>query len=179
MTRGLTAQIRALFEEFPFVKRYLVNVNWLNGKPSIQRVDLELIDRWAWTGSWSAQNDDCRIDSHHYYLIDHSGNELAQVKPYNACEKRWFQKRKIITGETVAEAIDKLEDPNNISCILEITDRYGREDPRNSRLDSTMWGLNVTIHKVPTGRTFRQWMEEIPLIAQEQLKKELDAIDKV
>lgn len=178
MKEGLTAQIRAFFDEFPFIERYLENVKWISTKPDVKRIDLDLLDRFCWTASWSFSRSEFTYDSKRYFLIDSSGNELAKVRQYDAGKGRWFRSPEIIQGETIAQAIKRLDDPNKVEFILEITDIYGREN-RESALKNSEYGLTVTVHKIPTGRTFKQWIEEIPLVAKEQLQKELANIDNV
>ena len=176
--KGLTAQIRAFFNEFPFVERYVGNIKWISTKPDVKRIDLDLIDCYCWTPSYSSSRREFDQDYKRFLLIDSSGNELAEVRQYDADKKRWFRQQEIIQGETIAQAIERLVDPDKVEFILEITDKYGRENPEDP-FHVWEFGLTVTVHKIPTGRTLKQWMEEIPIVAQEQLQRELARIDDV
>ena len=179
MKRGLLAQIHAFMDEFPFVRALVRNINWIEDNPTVKRVDLDLMDQSGHTWPFWRNRGSYNMENKRFYLIDRNGNQLAAVKPYDAVKPPgWFRSTREVKGETIMEAIEKLSNPDDVGFILEIADRYGRDDDSTWFLD---WeaGVRITVYKPPKGRSFSQWLNEIPQVAKEQLQKELAKVDSI
>ncbi len=180
MKEALYARVEAFLEEFPFLERYVVKVERFSERPTVQRVDLDLMDRYGWTDVWTRRNRYGEMGSVRFLLIGNDGQELGEAKPHNVVRSKfslwrpstWF--REDVSGETVYEAIQKLDDPNRVHYVLEINDMWDRRpdfDPD--------YGLKVTLHKVPSGRSLSDWLAQIQEIAKGELRGELTKVNEV
>lgn len=73
-------------------------------------------------------------------------------------------------GETIYEAIKKLEDPDQVGYVLGISDNWERRvdhDPEG--------GVVIILHKVPAGRSLSAWLAEV----REEAKKGVQEVAKI
>jgi hypothetical protein len=181
METALAARIEAFLQEFPFLKRY-VKPNDITHRPLVQRIDLDLINRR------SKPRGLCSGDPPYvrFLIIGTDGCELTEVRP-DELKKRevkfslfhpdtWFDVFDEIKGETVGEALRRLDDPYRVACVVEIRDIFFGPEIRSHYPD---WGgIRVILHKVPSGRLFADWLVHLQDVAQEELRGELTKIDK-
>ena len=73
------------------------------------------------------------------------------------------------------EVIQKLDDPNQVQYVLEIKDLF---TSRCSDFDPD-YGLEVIVHKVPSGRSLSDWLAQIRDIATSELRCELTRVNQV
>jgi len=178
MKEALYARIEAFLREFPFVGQY-VRIHGFSKRPIVQRIDLDLMDRYGWTDAWTRGNRCSEMGSVRFMLIGTDGQELSEAKPHDVVKPKfslwrvstWF--RQDIDGETVYEAIQKL-DPNRVRYVLEIKDLFGGS--RECDFDPD-FGIEVTLHKVPSGRSFSEWLVKIREIATKELQGELTKVN--
>jgi hypothetical protein len=198
---GFTARVKAFFSEFPFLDRYMRPEN-LWEVPKVSRFNLDLVDQKGHTkeyldllskgdyGSWSGLRNNWGL-SHQFFLIDANGQELKAVEPSDvavedatpcysslSCWKKlafWFtpkdcwERRSEKKGETIQDSILGLDDPNRVMYVLEIVNRslYVSWPPQ----------LCVTIHKIPKGRSFSEWINDLRRVAEEELFEAIKEID--
>ena len=171
MTGVLLARVRVFVEEFSFIGRY-VAIDKIRVRPTVQRVDLDLINRQGWAGPYG---------NIHFLLIGEKGQELGEAKQ-NGFKRVdvWYPRTwlpQFIKGETVYEAVTRLADPDKVVYILEVNEVLPRL--------VTITGLTsdhtfeVVVHKVPSGRSFSDWLAHLREVATTELKGELTSIDQV
>ena len=174
MREGLYARIQAFLDEFPFLARY-VRIHRLDKRPMVQRIDLDLLDRCG-------RDKEALGGTLRFLLIDVAGEELIEVEPDHVSRIKfniwhastWFPCW--VNGETVYEAIQRLNDPNKVKYVLEIEDAWGHCRRPNFDPD---YGLRITLYKVPSGISFSEWLTQIRKIAMDELQGELGKLDKV
>ncbi len=173
MREGLYARIRAFLEEFPFLARY-VDARRLDKRPTVQRIDLDLLDRCG-------SDKEALSGTLRFLLIGVAGEELIETSPSRVSRVKfnfwhpntWFSGW--VDGETVYEAIQRLDNPDRVKYVLEIEDAWGR--CRRQDFDPD-YGLRITLYKVPSGRSFSEWLTQIREIARDELQGELAEVDR-
>lgn len=184
MQDGLKARINAFFTGFSFLGWEKIDTDWLSEAPKIQRVDLDLMDKWGWTSLYYHEGGDqfrCEgMNNSYFVLFRKDGAKIGRIQQYDLTEKKkvgllkW--KRDEIKGDTVYEGISRLSNPNDIFYILEVRDMWNRED---DYFKNVKYGMRLTLHKIPTGRMFSEWITQINDIASEELKAKVAKIDNV
>ena len=191
MREALAARVAAFIQEFPFLKRYVKQLNRFSKRPVVQRIDLDLMDRVGWTNEWANKN--LQHGENKFVLLGRDGRELGQALQTRVCRSEAATQNKIVriidlvgeavfgagtvtlVGETVGEAIRKLEDPDQVAFVMEIWDWLGY--PSES-LDAPNWGVEVTLYKVPSGRSLTDWLAHLQQVAEEELRGELATVNK-
>lgn len=182
MKRGLTAQIRAFMEEFPFLERYVGNVMWIGEKPTVKRLGLDTIDKCGYRIGYITLYS---VFSNCYFLIDSSGKEIKKLRQHEHRRSKswWSTQYETIPGETIGDALAAIENPDQIKFVLEVYDIHRRgilnDNEADSHFHECAGGLKITIYKLPAGRTLSQWINELNAVAREQLEKELAYIERV
>lgn len=181
MKDGLRARVKAFFEEFPFVSKYAPWTNAFDQKPKVKRVDLDLLDSKVYTDRYIRRFGPSRFGERiRLILIGDNGKELAAVKPYDMPKlsfwhiSTWLPED--IVGETVYEAIKELPNANQVKYVLEVKDSWGGSRSEKFNPD---YGLQVILHKIPSGRPFSEWIAQLSEIASKELEDEIDKVDRV
>lgn len=155
---AMYAQTKAFFEEFPFLKKY-ININTLNQKPRVERVDLKLLDSYGYTAEWYVKHcSDVDVVSVHFMFFTKEGSSLGEVKQ-NHLQKLWPWKTKNIIGETVYEKIHKLQNPNQVAYIARIQKNFSVSTFFNVLKDSR--DAYLVLYKTPAGIQFSEWLAKI------------------
>jgi hypothetical protein len=163
----MKARIEAFFREFPFVGRYVKKTDRFRPRPQVLRVDLDLLDRIPFTERWAGGYFPGFL---RFLLISADGSEVGEVRQSDKVRRRfsiWHAGtwcRHETQGETVYEAIQRLADPDRVAAILEIEEK-------------TIF-IEVTLHKVPVGCSFSEWIAKIHETAEKELHGELAKIDE-
>lgn len=172
MKDALYARIEAFLNEFTFLRRYVKKENVIK-RPKVQRIDLDLMDRRSCTNL--SQRTASRYGSNRFLIIGVNGEELGETKPDDYLNNfsfwhisTWFSGLTCITGETIHQTIQKLNNPDQVKFILELDNAFN------------MCGYTtIVLHKVPAGRSFSDWLDQIQKIAQDELQKELAKVDNI
>jgi len=188
MKEALYARVEAFLKEFPFVRRY-ARINWFSERPVVKRIDLDLLDRHCWTAAYGQMWYVRARNTTRFILIAADGSELTEVKQndFKRIGVRWWNPltwpKTTVSGETVYEAIKRLTDPDQVTFVVEAEDQAYW--PRPSILeeitgpdDGPDFGLKVVLHKIPSGKTFSDWLASIREVAAKELARELQTIDK-
>ncbi len=180
---ALKARVLAFMKEFPFVERY-VQPHWLSSRPSVQRVDLDLLDEvghtkvYAWGGGGIFEN------PKRYILLTTTGKELLVAKRRDVVRRRfslvrpstWLKKR--IEGESVGEAIQRLRDIDAVGYVLKIEDPFARDEQSRDKTENhEHGGASMVLYKAPQGLAFSIWLMKIREIAAEELQADLSKVD--
>ncbi|MCI5108495.1 MAG: hypothetical protein MRY49_01460 [Candidatus Pacebacteria bacterium] len=179
---GFVARVRVFFQEFPFLNRY-VEIRTLDEKPVVRRVNLDLLDERANEAGWFEWIDGfthhCQVRK--FFIIGSDGEELATVTPSKTMRvlKRYLrlipydQEEKVI-GETVYEALMRLPEIDKVHFIVEVGDRWNRVDDEDYD-----HGVIVTVHKIPAGIPFSEWVGDLEKIARNELSAEMTKVNSV
>jgi len=132
------------------------------------------MDRYCWTEAWAWRNRFRGLDSTRFVLIGADGEELYEVKQYDSIRPKfslwrpgtWL--RQDVKDETVYEAIQKLDDSIRVGYVIEITGVLPLPHQANPYL-----GFEVILHKVPSRRSFSDWLTQIREVAREELQSEV------
>ncbi|MEK7482587.1 MAG: hypothetical protein AAB620_02235 [Patescibacteria group bacterium] len=81
-----------------------------------------------------------------------------------------------VNGESVLEAIQRLDDPNQLQYVLETEDLWGGS--RRKGFDPN-YGIELIVYKIPSAMSFSGWLAKIHETAEDELKDELGVIDQV
>lgn len=171
MTGSLLARVRVFVEEFSFIGRY-VAIDKIRERPTVQRVDLDLVNRQGWAGPHG---------NIRFLLIGEDGQELGEAKQNGFKRTQlWHPSTwlpQFIKGETVYEAVTRLTDPDKVVYILEVNEVLPRL--------VTITGLTsdhtfeATVHKVPSGQSFSDWLTHLREVATSELKDELTKVNEI
>lgn len=183
MKEALYARVKAFIKEFAFVGRY-VRLGSLDKRPVVQRIDLDLLDRKGWTDVWISRNRYAGFRDIRFLLIGANGEELRRVRQLNVVRpafrlldmNTWFCQD--VEGETVYEAIQQLDDPDQVHYVLEVKDLWGGARGKGSFGDPD-FGVEVILHKVPSGRSFSNWLVQIRDVADNEFRGELAKVNRV
>lgn len=178
MREVLRARAIAFIQEFPFLKPYF-GIERLDARPTVQRMDLDLLDKTGRTSAFSVHLGIGCVGSWElkFVLFGKDGTMLKEAKQtdYHCAGKVWLgglirAKWVTVPGESVLEAIQILPNPDDLGFILE------RED--KCPWDETA-GLRVVLYKIPSGKTLSVWLAKLRQVAREELQSELAKIDGV
>jgi hypothetical protein len=178
MKDALRARIEAFGDEFPFALKfcYGITIKRLSSRPVVQRMDLDLLDMYPWTSRSGMRHG---FGNKRYILLDIEGCELAEVKQHDVVKSKFSLWRrgtwsdKIVFGQTVYEAIRALKDQDRLAYVLEVMDlfstRYENHDPD--------YGVEVILHKIPANKKISEWITQLRVLAQHELRSELTQLD--
>ncbi len=155
MKNAMYARTKSFFKEFPFLKKY-IEVNLLGEKPRVERVDLELLDSYPYTAKWYMKYESSvSVGSERFFLFDSEGRNLGKVEQKDF-KKFYFFKTGNISGETVYQALQRLENPEKVKYIVGIKDFL---DP--DKWKDTIIKTYMIVYKTPAGIPFSQWLSQI------------------
>ncbi len=169
----------AFLKEFPFVARYVSNLKIdFTDQLRVKRIDEELLNMRP------SQGDNCYgCESCRYFLIDGTGQELAEVKGGYTVKKKFhlfspstWGKGLWIPGQTVQAAIKQLKDVNELKYALKVKGLC-REDRIS---DFKFWReVTITVYKIPAGIRFSEWLIQVEKAPGIKLKSEISEIDSI
>lgn len=187
--------IEVFLQEFPFLKRY-IEVSWPIEKPKVRRIDQHLLSRSPWTMAlvYSKNRELGSVATGlRFLLIGSDGQELGEVKQQDAVKTKfsfrqpstWISAllgvKHVVEGETVSDALMRLEDLNQVVYVLEIESCFERGELTHS----------MRIHKVPSGKKMSEMVNlptaqrllelesQVRQMARKSLENELAGIDKM
>lgn len=172
MGEASLVRVKAFFNEFPFVRKAVKDFMLgeevlISGRPCVKRVDLGLMDRLAYSSAYF-RKEGGSIDPVSFTFFSSSGDFLGEVVPCDIVPPKypitWVPKYTV--GETVMEAARRIG-PERIAFILEL---------RRCRGFGT---VAVVLHKIPKGRTFSEWLSQLPEIARAELLGDLAVVDSI
>lgn len=180
MSTDMLIKIHVFYKEFPFLNKCDIPLERLGRDPRVEMVDLNFLDKQS---SWK------RVEKRYFntlrfILIDNEGEIVARVGwPMPPIEfdiwkpSTWFSPKpaigrakqakdgQLLTGGTIMNALDKLENPDRVAFIVEIEDSYESvgydSDPRT--------GLELCVHRFPAKKRLSTLLVE----AQEEARKRI------
>ncbi|PIR98165.1 MAG: hypothetical protein COT89_00420 [Candidatus Colwellbacteria bacterium CG10_big_fil_rev_8_21_14_0_10_42_22] len=179
MKEALLARAEAFIEEFPFLGRY-IRVKQLHKRPIVQRVDLDLLDRVGCTETRKRKSGGGLGDLR-FFLISADGSELMSLRQKDSIRstfKIWRPGTWIshsVDGETVYEGIQRLDNPELVAYVLEISDLLPNS---RGKVDEPDFGVEVVLHKVPSGTAFSNWLKRLREVAADELSQEIDELNQ-
>lgn len=138
---------------------------------AVSRIDKDFLERTPkYDGATGSLVD--IDDSEQILLCDQHGFVLTKVKQSGCCHHNEAHRdNESWDGETVGEALLRLEDPNSVVYAVLIHTGY---EIRNHH---SVGGYRVVVYKSPKGFTLREWVEEQKRRASEKLSAEIAEID--
>lgn len=176
------ARISAFLKEFPFVEKFIPETQMLSEKLTVQRIDLDLLERKASTIKFARINYYSEWFETRFLFFQKDGKEIAETKQYDFAKERfnllkpstWIIKE--VVGETVFQTIERIgmTESAKVAYILERRDWF----PAAYRKEHDDAGLIIKIHKLPKGYTLQGWIKQLNTIAENELKETLQKIDE-
>ena len=168
---------RLILKEYPFIKRFMNDsVHWFK----VERVDLDLMQSIPYTAWYSVLGIKSDYRSLAYYVFGRDGTLLATVKQADASRAAPFSllspktwPRRIVPGETVGSAIDKLDEPNEVVFVVEVINipsHYVEAAFIDTHISE--W-TSIVLHKLPARCLFSQYITELHNKFRKKIRAEL------
>lgn len=186
--------IEVFLQEFPFLRRY-IEVSWPVEKPKVRRIDQDLLSRSPRTISWVYYENRWLefATGLRFLLIGNDGQELGKMKQWDAVMTKfsfrqpstWVSAllgfKHVVKGETVSEALMRLEDLDQVAYILEIESCFERGELKHSaRIHKVPSGKKLSeIVNLPTAQRLSALESQVRQMARKSLENELAGIDKM